>query len=214
METKMIKIFIADDHELVREGLKKILKEEHDIKVVDEADNGDEVLDKIQKIECDIILLDMNMPGKSGLDLIKELKTKLPNLHILVLSIYPEEKYALRSLKAGASGYITKDSAIEELVSAIRRIHDRGRYVSATLADKLASQIDSNSDLLPHERLSDRELQIMCMIASNKSVKEIANELYLSISTVNTYRSRIQEKMNMKTDIELTHYAIYNNLVE
>jgi len=210
----MIKIFIADDHELVREGLKKILKEEHDIKVVDEADNGDEVLDKIQKIECDIILLDMNMPGKSGLDLIKELKTKLPNLHILVLSIYPEEKYALRSLKAGASGYITKDSAIEELVSAIRRIHDRGRYVSATLADKLASQIDSNSDLLPHERLSDRELQIMCMIASNKSVKEIANELYLSISTVNTYRSRIQEKMNMKTDIELTHYAIYNNLVE
>ena len=210
----MIKIFIADDHELVREGLKKILKEEHDIKVVDEANNGDEVLDKVHKSECDIILLDMNMPGKSGLDLIKELKTLLPELHILVLSIYPEEKYALRALKAGASGYITKDSAIEELVTAIRRIHARGRYVSATLAEKLASQIDSNFDLLPHERLSDRELQIMCMIASNKSVREIANELYLSISTVNTYRARIMEKMNMRTDVELTHYAIYNNLVE
>ena len=156
----------------------------------------------------------MNMPGRSGLDLIKELKTILPDLRILVLSIYPEEKYALRTLKAGASGYITKDSAIEELVSAIRRIYARGKYVSATLAERLASQLDSNSERLPHERLSDRELQIMCMIASNKSVKEIAGELFLSISTINTYRSRILEKMNMKTDIEITHYAIYNNLVE
>ena len=154
------------------------------------------------------------MPGRNGIDLIKELKTTLPALHILVLSIYPEEKYALRALKAGASGYITKDSAIEELVSAIRRIYERGKYVSETLAEKLVSQIDSSSNLLPHERLSDRELQIMCMIASNKSIKEIAGELFLSISTVNTYRSRILEKMNMKTDIEITHYAIYNNLIE
>jgi two-component system invasion response regulator UvrY len=210
----MIKIFLADDHELVREGLKKILKEENDIKVVGEANDGDEVVNKISNCDCDIILLDMHMPGRNGIDLIKELKIILPDLHILVLSIYPEEKYALRALKAGASGYITKDSAIEELVSAIRRIHERGKYVSETLAEKLASQIDSNSNLLPHERLSDRELQIMCMIASNKSIKEIAGELFLSISTVNTYRSRILEKMNMKTDIEITHYAIYNNLVE
>lgn len=210
----MIKIFLADDHELVREGLKKILKEENDIQVINEATNGEEVLNKIINCDCDIILLDMNMPGRNGIDLIKELKTTLPALHILVLSIYPEEKYALRALKAGASGYITKDSAIEELVSAIRRIYERGKYVSETLAEKLVSQIDSSSNLLPHERLSDRELQIMCMIASNKSIKEIAGELFLSISTVNTYRSRILEKMNMKTDIEITHYAIYNNLIE
>ena len=210
----MIKIFLADDHELVREGLKKILKEENDIQVINEATNGEEVLNKIINCDCDIILLDMNMPGRNGIDLIKELKTTLPALHILVLSIYPEEKYALRALKAGASGYITKDSAIEELVSAIRRIYERGKYVSETLAEKLVSQIDASSNLLPHERLSDRELQIMCMIASNKSIKEIAGELFLSISTVNTYRSRILEKMNMKTDIEITHYAIYNNLIE
>jgi two-component system invasion response regulator UvrY len=210
----MIKIFLADDHELVREGLKKILKEERDIQVVDEANNGDEVLEKLHRCLCDIILLDLNMPGKSGLDLIKEIKTLLPKLHILVLSIYPEEKYALRALKAGASGYITKDSAIEELVSAIRRISTRGKYISSTLAEKLASQLDADSDRLPHERLSNWELQILCMIASNKSVKEIANELFLSISTVNTYRARILEKMDMRTDIELTHYAIYNNLVE
>jgi two-component system invasion response regulator UvrY len=210
----MIKIFLADDHELVREGLKKILKEESDIQVVNEANNGDEVLYKIKNCDCDIILLDMNMPGKSGLDLIKELKVHLPKLHILVLSIYPEEKYAIRALKAGASGYITKDSAIEELVSAIRRISTRGKYISSNLAEKLASQIDSDMERLPHERLSNRELQILCMIASNKNIKEIANELFLSVSTVNTYRARILEKMNMHTDIELTHYVIYNNLAE
>lgn len=210
----MINIFIADDHELVREGLKKILKEEIDIKIVGEAQNASEVLEKMRNTDCDIILLDMNMPGRSGLDLITDLKILKPKLRILVLSIHPEDRFALRTLRAGASGYISKDTALDELVIAIRKIHLRGKYLSDALAEQLAFDVSSDNDRLPHESLSNRELEIMCMIASNRKVKEIAADLSLSISTVNTYRSRIFEKMKIKSNVELTHYAMDHHLVD
>jgi DNA-binding NarL/FixJ family response regulator len=210
----MINIFIADDHELVREGLKKILKEENDMIVIGEANNATDVLIQMRDSKCDILLLDMNMPGRSGIDLITDLKIMRPQLRILILSIHPEDRLALRTLKAGASGYISKDTALEELVVAIRRIHTRGKYLSAKKAEQLAFDIGSDPNLLPHEKLSSREHEILCLIASNRSVKEIAADLSLSISTVNTYRARIFEKMNMRSNVELTRYALDHNLVD
>jgi two-component system, NarL family, invasion response regulator UvrY len=210
----MIKVFIVDDHELIREGLKKILKGESDIVVVAEANNGVDALEKVRNVDCDVMLLDMNMPGKSGLELLGDLKSLKPELRILVLSIHPEDNFALRTLKAGASGYVCKDTALDELVIAIRKVHLRGKYISNTLAEQLAFEIKPENDLLPHEHLSNRELEIMCMIASGKKIKDIAIELSIGISTVNTYRVRIFEKLNLKSNVELTHYAITNKLVE
>ena len=209
----MIKVFIVDDHEIVREGLKKILKEESDLIVVGEAQDGVEVLEKIQTIDCDIMLLDMNMPGKSGIDLLSDLKIMKPKLPILVLSIQPEDKFALLTLKAGASGYLCKDAAVNELVVAIRKIHTKGRYLSNALAEQLAFDV-MPENILPHEQLSNRELEIMFMLATGKKVKDIATELMLSISTVFTYRIRIFEKLKIKSNVELTHYAMINNLIE
>ena len=210
----MIKVFIVDDHEIIREGLKKILKEESDLVVVGEAQNGDEVLQNIKNIDCDIMLLDMNMPGRSGLDLLGDIKNLKPEMHILVLSIHPEDTFALRTLKSGASGYLCKDTALEELVVAIRKVHTKGRYLSTTLAEQLAFDFMPEKDQAPHEMLSGREQEIMVMLASGKKVKEIAADLQLSISTVFTYRVRIFEKLKIKSNVELTHYAINNKLVE
>jgi len=210
----MIKVFIVDDHEIIREGLKKILKEETDLVVVGEAQNGDEVLEHIKDIDCDIMLLDMNMPGRSGLDLIGDLKNLKPNMHILVLSIHPEDKFALRTLKAGASGYVCKDTALEELVIAIRKVFSKGRYISTTLAEQLAFDFMPDKEQLPHETLSGREQEIMVMLATGKKVKDIAADLNLSISTVFTYRVRIFEKLKIKSNVELTHSAITNKLVD
>jgi two-component system, NarL family, invasion response regulator UvrY len=210
----MIKVFIVDDHEIIREGLKKILKEESDFVVVAEAQDGVEALEKIQHTDCDIMLLDMNMPGRSGIDLLSDLKIVKPQLHILVLSIHPEDKFALRTLKAGASGYLCKDTALDELVIAIRKIHTKGRYLSTTLAEQLAFDVVPDKDQLPHESLSNRELEIMFLLAEGKKVKAIAKELTLSVSTVFTYRVRIFEKLKLKNDVELTHYAINNKLIE
>jgi len=210
----MIKVFIVDDHEIIREGLKKILKEESDFVVVAEAQDGIEALEKIQHTDCDIMLLDMNMPGRSGIDLLSDLKIVKPQLHILVLSIHPEDKFALRTLKAGASGYLCKDTALDELVIAIRKIHSKGRYLSTTLAEQLAFDVVPDKDQLPHESLSNRELEIMFLLAEGKKVKAIAKELTLSVSTVFTYRVRIFEKLKLKNDVELTHYAINNKLIE
>jgi DNA-binding NarL/FixJ family response regulator len=210
----MIKVFIVDDHEIIREGLKKILKEETDLVVVGEAQNGDEVLEHIKDIDCDIMLLDMNMPGRSGLDLIGDLKNLKPNMHVLVLSIHPEDKFALRTLKAGASGYVCKDTALEELVIAIRKVFSKGRYISTTLAEQLAFDFMPDKEQLPHETLSGREQEIMVMLATGKKVKDIAADLNLSISTVFTYRVRIFEKLKIKSNVELTHYAITNKLVD
>lgn len=212
----MIKIFIVDDHEIIREGLKKILKEEADMLVVGEAQNGLEAIRKVQSIgfECDIMLLDMNMPGKSGIELLSEIRELEPKMHILVLTIHPEDKFAIRTLKAGASGYLCKDTALEELVTAIRKIHTKGRYISINLAEQLAFDIVPESDQLPHQQLSNREQEIMIMLVKGKKVKSIAEELSLSLSTVFTYRVRIFEKLNISNTVELTHYAMVNKLIE
>ncbi len=210
----MINVFIVDDHEIIREGLKKILKEEPDLTVVGEAQSGDEVLENIRNIDCDIMLLDMNMPGRSGMELVSDIKGLRPNIHILVLSIHPEDKFALRTLKAGASGYLCKDTALDELVIAIRKVYTKGRYLSTTLAEQLAFDYMPDKNQLPHELLSNREQEIMLMLVSGKKVKDIAAELNLSISTVFTYRVRIFEKLKIKSNVELTHYAISNKLVD
>ena len=209
----MVRIFIVDDHEIIREGLKKILKEESDMLVVGEAQDGDDALRKIRNVNCDIILLDMNMPGRSGIDLISDLKGIKPHVHILVLSIHPEDQFALRTLKAAASGHLCKDTALDELVIAIRKISTKGRYISANLAEQLAFDIIPDDTNLPHESLSAREYEIMQKLAAGKKVKDIATELELSISTVFTYRSRIFEKLLVKSNVELTHYAISNKLI-
>ena len=210
----MIKVLIADNHQLIREGLKMILKEDSEIRVVGEAQNGDETLDKVLNKECDILLMHLNMPGTNGIELIADIKRRRPNVHILVLSMQPEDKFALRTLRAGASGYLCKDKALENLLIAVRRIHAHGRYLSEAMIDKLASEVMPSSSSTRHRELSTRELQTMKMLASGKKVKDIAEELTLSISTIFTYRVRIFEKLNIKTIVELTHYAINNDMVE
>lgn len=210
----MIRVFIVDDHEIIRQGLKMILKEASDLVVVGEAQDGIEALRKIKNTDCDVMLLDMNMPGRSGIDLLADIKALKPKMHILVLSIHPEDKFALRTLKAGASGYLCKDTALEELVVAIRKIHNKGRYISNTLAEQLAFSIIPENETPAANQLSSRENEILIKIASGIKVKDIAEELGLSISTVFTYRLRIFEKLNIKNNVELTHYAIENKLVD
>jgi len=210
----MIKILIADDHPVVRKGLKEIIEEIPDMAVRGEASNGQEALEKVRKGDFDIVVLDISMPGRSGLDILKQLKDEKPELSVLVLSMYPEEQYAVRVLRAGASGYLTKESAPEELIAAIRKASKGGKYISSSLAEKLASDLEIDVEKPLHETLSDREYQVMRMIASGKTVKEIGEELFLSVKTISTYRSRILEKMKMKSNAELTHYAIKYRLVE
>ena len=208
----MTRILIADDHTIVRKGLKQILSETTDMVVVDEAANGQEVIDKVEKKGCDVVLLDISMPGRNGLEVLKQLRVDHPRIAVLVLSMHPEEQYAVRALKAGASGYLTKESAPDELISAIRRAVQGKKYVSSSLAEKLALYLEDETKKPIHETLSDREYQVLCMIASGKTVGEIATELSLSVKTISTYRTRILEKMNMKTNAELIHYAIHHNL--
>jgi two-component system, NarL family, invasion response regulator UvrY len=209
----MIKILIVDDHSIVREGMKQILADIGDIQVAGEAANGADALDMVQKRPFDLVLLDISMPGRNGLDVLKELKNVQPRLPVLMLSMYPEEQYAVRALRSGASGYLTKESAPDELISAIRKVCAGGRYVSAALAENMAFTINRKTEQSPHELLSDREYQIMCMIASGKAVKDIAQELSLSVKTISTYRARILAKMHMKTNAEVTRYALQNSLV-
>ena len=210
----MIKVILVDDHELVREGLKMILKEEVDMQVVAEAKDGVDAFEKLRKNECDVLVLDMNMPGKDGLELIADLKIKYPKLRILILSIHIEDQFALRTLKAGASGYVSKDAALDELVSAIRTIHTRGKYLSNKLAELVAFEIKPETQSLPHEQLSNRELEIMIKIAQGLKIKEISTELSLGVSTINTYRVRIFDKMKLRNNVELTHYAMSHGLIE
>jgi two-component system, NarL family, invasion response regulator UvrY len=210
----VIKIVIADDHPIVRAGLKQILADASDIEVVAEAGDGHEILKLIRKGNVDVVLLDLSMPGLMGLDALKQMNAENPKLPILVLSMHPEEQYAVRALKAGASGYLTKAAAPEQLIGAIRKVYRGGRYVSAALAEKLALGLKAGATGLPHENLSDREYQVLCLISSGKTVKEIAEELSLSEKTISTYRARILEKMNMKSNAELAHYGIKNELVD
>lgn len=210
----MIRILIADDHAIVREGLKQIVAEETDMEVTGEAANSDEMLSIIPKNSFDIAILDINMPGKSGLDLLKDLKIQFPKLPVLILSMYAEEQYGIRALKAGASGYLRKASVPDELVAAIRKIVLGGKYISQTLAEKLANNVYSSYDKLPHENLSDREYEVMCKITSGESAEQISEDLSISIHTFYTYRNRILDKMNMKSNVELTQYVISNKLNE
>jgi two-component system invasion response regulator UvrY len=210
----MIRILIADDHTIVRQGLKQILAETPDMVVADEASNGQEVLAKVWNNDYDVVLLDISMPGRSGIDILKQLKGERPKLPILILSMYSEEQYAMRALRAGASGYMTKESAPDELIVAIRKVSQGRKYVSPSLAEKLAISLEVGEEKPPHELLSDREYQVMCMIASGKTIKEIADELSLSVKTISTYRSRILEKLGLKTNAAITHYAVQNKLVE
>lgn len=210
----MIRILIADDHAIFREGLKHILSECADVRVAAEAKNGQEVLEKIWHDKYDMVLLDISMPGMSGLEVLKQLKIEKPKLPVLVLSMHPEEQYAVRVLRAGASGYLTKESAPDELITAIRKISQGRKYITSSLAERLASEMEIDSDKPLHEMLSDREYQVLRMIASGKTITQIAEDLSLSIKTVSTYRTRIMEKMNMKTTAEMMHYAINHHLLD
>jgi len=210
----MIKIIIADDHPIVRAGMKQIIAEDPDMNVAEEAGDGRQLLHKIRAENFDVVILDITMPHIDGLDVLKQLKVEKPKLPVIILSIHPESQYALRVLKAGASGYVTKTSAPDELISAIRKVHRGGKYISPSIAEKLAFQLEADFKEMPHESLSDREYQVLCLLASGKTVTEIADELALSVKTVSTYRSRILEKMNMKNNAELIHYAVQNKLVD
>ena len=210
----LLKILVADDHSIVREGLKQILSQVPDIIVAGEASDGNQALNQARNADYDLVLLDIAMPGIRGLDVLKQLKTEKPDLPILMLSMYPEEQYAVRTLKAGASGYLTKESAPEELIAAIRKVCAGGKYVTLSLAEKLALNLKADFERPVHEHLSDREYQVVLMIASGKTVSEIATELSLSVKTISTNRSRALSKMGMKTNAELTYYAIKHELVD
>jgi len=208
----MIKVIIVDDHPVVRLGLKQIIADEPDMEVAGEAKNAGECFSLIQKTDCTLVLLDITLPDRNGFDVLKQLKYEHPNIPILILSVHPEDQYGLRFIKAGASGYLMKDGAPEELVKAIRKVNAGGKYVSASLAEKLVSHLGA-FDKPPHENLSDREFQILCMIVQGKSLKSIAGELCVGEKTVSTYRSRIMEKMKLSTNSDLTRYALENHLV-
>jgi two-component system invasion response regulator UvrY len=214
MVNEKIKILIADDHAIVREGLKQIVAEEKNILVAGEADNSSKLMELLEKEKWNLIVLDINMPGKSGLEALKDIKRLYPDLPVLILSMFSEDQYGIRAIKAGASGYLKKVSAPTELVAAIRKIISGGKYINQSLAEKLAENIESTRKELLHEKLSDREYQIMCNIALGKSAEEIAEELSISINTVYSYRNRILEKMAMRSNVELTQYAVQNKLIE
>ena len=209
-----MRVIIADDHPVVRQGLRQMLSGESDFKVVGEARDGHEVVELSRRVPWEVAVLDYNMPGKGGVELIKELRQRYPGRALLVLSMYPEDRYAVRALKAGAAGYLTKETAAEELVSAIRKVAEGGRYVTPSLGEKLALELEDRRGKPVHERLSDREYQVMWLIASGKTVGEIAQNLFLSPNTISTHRVRILRKMSLKNNAELMHYAIAHHLVD
>jgi len=213
-KTPIIRVLIADDHAIVREGLKQILADTKDIVVAAEAENGLEAVKLCRKNECQVMLLDISMPDRNGIEVLKQVKKETPKLSVLMLSMHREDQYAIRALKAGAAGYLNKQSAPKELVNAIRQVSKGQKYISSALAQELARQIGEDQDRPLHETLSDREYQTLTMIASGKSVTDIANELTLSVKTVSEYRSRLLAKMKLKNSAELTHYAIKHHLVD
>jgi two-component system invasion response regulator UvrY len=210
----MIKVLVADDHAVVRRGIRQILSETKDILVGGEAATLPEVRQKLHDERWDVVVLDVNMPGGSGIELIGEIRKQAPSTRTLVLTVYPEDQYAVRAIRAGAAGFLTKESAPDRLIEAVRKIAGGGRYVSADLAETLASFVAGEGEGAPHQRLSDREFGVFRMLASGRTVSLIALDLNLSVKTVSTHRTRILKKMEMKTNAELTHYAVKNHLVE
>ena len=210
----MIKVLLADDHAIVRGGLKEILVRHLESVECGEAENAEQVLTQVRKHPWDLLILDITMPGRSGLDILADLKLLRPDLPVLVLSMLPEDQFGKQALKAGAWGYLKKESAPEELIQAVRRILAGGRYVSPTLAEKFARDLQGNAEQRPHEALSPREFDVLVMIGAGKAVGQIAGELHLSGTTVSTYRARILEKMNMTTTAELIRYAVRNHLAD
>jgi DNA-binding NarL/FixJ family response regulator len=210
----MIRIVIADDHTIVREGLEQILSAAADLVIAGEAQNGQEVLQRVRELEFDVLLLDMSMPGKSGIELIKQVRSEKPKLRILILSMHEEQQYAVRAIKAGAAGYLTKESASAQLVSAIRKVAGGGAFISSAVAEQLALGAMPQSDRPLHTALSDREFQVFRLLVSGRAVSDIAGQLNLSVKTVSTHKARIMHKMNMKNQTELIRYAISHRLVD
>ena len=209
----MTRVLIADDHPVVRRGLVEIVAGEPGMTVAGQAATGPEALAFVRTHGCDVVVLDLSLPGLSGLDVLKQLKHEQPRLPVLVLSIYPEDQFAVRVLRAGAAGYLTKESAPEELVRALHKVSRGGRYVSAALAEQLAADVADPTPAPPHRALSDREYEVMCLLASGRTVKEVAAALSLSVKTVSTYRARLLEKLHMKTNADLTRYCLENRLI-
>jgi DNA-binding NarL/FixJ family response regulator len=208
-----MKILIADDHAVVRRGLKQILSEERDVTVVGEAKNGHEALEMSRRLEWDVAVVDYAMPGRSGVELLKEIKRHHPKRPVLVLSMYPEEWHAVQVLRAGGAGYLSKETATEELMTAIRKVAKGGRYVSAGLAEKLASGLAPDRARAPHETLSDREYRVLWLLASGKPISQIAQEMFLSPSTISTYRTRILRKLGLANNAQLVQYAVQHQLI-
>jgi DNA-binding NarL/FixJ family response regulator len=209
-----VRVLIADDHPVVRQGLKTMLSSDPEISVVGEARDGDEALALVHSLEWDVAVLDYSMPGRGGVDLLAAVKHDYPDRPVLILSIYPEDPHGMRALKAGAAGYISKESASEDLTAAVKKVVNGGRYVSASLAEKLAARLTPEQDRPPHERLSDREYRVMWLLASGRSLQQIAEEMHLSPSTVSTYRGRILKKLGLSSNVELVHYAMKHRLIE
>ncbi len=210
----MIRALIADDHAVVREGIRRILEQAQDITVGGEADNGQKLLALVAKADWDVLIMDLSMPGLSGLEALREVRRQRPNLPVLILSMYAEDQYAVRALAAGASGYINKSSPPDNLIKAIRTVVSGRRYISPEVAECLASHVDKSSAGAPHERLSNREYQVLCMIASGKSGKAIARELCLSIKTISTFRRRVLDKLELRNNADIARYAVQHNLLD
>jgi DNA-binding NarL/FixJ family response regulator len=210
----VIRVLVADDHAVVRRGLRQILTETPDVLVEGEAATPEDVLRLVRERRFDVVVLDINIPGSSGLELLAQIKRERPELPVLILTVYPEEQYAVRAIRGGAAGFLTKESAPERLIDAVRKVAAGGRWVSAELAETLASLVAGEGKGAPHERLSDREFEVFKMLASGKTVSEVAEILTLSVKTVSTHRARLLKKMGMRTNAELTHYAVKNGLVE
>ncbi|MDB5799654.1 MAG: DNA-binding response regulator [Rhodocyclales bacterium] len=209
-----IRVLIADDHAIIRQGLKQILSDTEDLEVVAEADGGVKALQVLRNTQCDVVLMDVSMPDRNGIDTLKLVKKEFPRLPVLILSMHPEEQYAVRALRAGAAGYLSKQGAPEQLVTAIRQVAAGKKYVSAAVAEELANVIGEDVERPPHEKLSDREYQTLCMISSGKTLTQIAEQLNLSVKTVSVYRARLLEKMKLRNNAELTHYGLKHGLVE
>ncbi len=210
----MLKIIIADDHQVIREGVKRIINREIDLEMVTEVGTGEALLNKISNEKFDVVILDVGLPGRSGIEILSDIRKFDAKLPVLIFSMQPEERIAIRAIKAGANAYLAKDAPAEELLKAIRTISTGRKYITPSIAEKLAETIDDNLNETPHFRLSDREFEVMCLIARGKSVKEIAESKSISVNTVNTYRSRILAKMNFSNNMELAYYVIQNKLID